>query len=388
MIMRYRYTCGILAMLMWLMTLPLSAMAETPAEAVMPSLTYTVTPATAQSIDALKKKAKKLCKRRCAITALDKGFLVTLRPNDTNPLMLPFETATDGKAYTHSVTTFWSGGKTHIAGNVFLTGLNRQCKAVTVTVDDSTGYAGKKDTKKVAAVFARARSVLDTRKAEAFARGEIITIGGKVLGDAPQKALAALLRAREAHNRGDITAALADVNAALNIRPAFAEALALRGRMYTQNMQLDKALKDYDAAIALKPAFVQALVWRANLSLEQGAIDAALKDCDTALTVKPGDNQALYLRSLCHAARNEWQPAYDDMSAALRGPQDYDPLALYLLGSAAVQLNMIDKAESWLTVLRKRFPDFAKTDELARRIRQAKTSTKDILPGLPLRKRK
>jgi len=386
--MRVRYTGGILVAMILCLALSLQAAAASVATDVIPALSWTVTPATPASIKKLKRKAKKLCTRRCIITDHQNGFEITLEPKAANPLTLPFAAVKNDQPFAHSAVTFWSGGKTHIAAHKLLSSLNTRCKAVELKLLDNTGYTCKKDTKKVAAVFAKARKTVDARKAQAFAQGEIITLGGRILGDAPQKPLNALLRARKAYNSGDIPTALKDVATALKLKPDFAEALALRGRMHTQEVKLEEARKDYDAAISIKPTFVQALIWRANLSLEQGRINDALKDTTDALAINPGANQALYLRSLCHAANSDWQQAYDDMSAALRGPKDYDPLALYLLGSASIQMKKIKQAESWLAVLKERFPDFAKINELSRRIEEAKSGNKEILPGFPLRKKK
>jgi tetratricopeptide (TPR) repeat protein len=103
--------------------------------------------------------------------------------------------------------------------------------------------------------------------------------------------------------------ALADLDEAIRIDPAYACSYANRGRVYAGKGEADRAMTDYNEAIRLDPSFALAFNNRGNAWLVKGDMVHAMADLNTAIKLDPklaiayGNRGYLYYRSrdLAHA---------------------------------------------------------------------------------------
>jgi tetratricopeptide (TPR) repeat protein len=130
------------------------------------------------------------------------------------------------------------------------------------------------------------------------------------VGDDPQ-ALVVRASAREA--RGELVAARADCDRALERRPDFAQALRLRGQIRLRSGGDDGgALADLDRAVALSPDPV-AHVHRGIARKRLGDLRGALADDDAALALEPGSALALENRAYVRQALGDREGALADL---------------------------------------------------------------------------
>lgn len=131
----------------------------------------------------------------------------------------------------------------------------------------------------------------------AAARAAAGDLGGALADFARAVEIASGLDERAAllHNRAaaleaaDPAAALADLDAALDLCPAFVTSLERRARLRTAACQFDGADADFDAALALTPPQHAAELYHARGALHVARKDfrAAVEDYDFALAVRP-----------------------------------------------------------------------------------------------------
>jgi tetratricopeptide (TPR) repeat protein len=81
--------------------------------------------------------------------------------------------------------------------------------------------------------------------------------------------------------------ALADLDEAIRIDPAYACSYANRGRVYAGRGDTDRAMTDYDEAIRLDPSFALAFNNRGNAWLVKGDTVHAMADLNTAIKLDP-----------------------------------------------------------------------------------------------------
>lgn len=100
----------------------------------------------------------------------------------------------------------------------------------------------------------------------------------------------------------ELDAALADLNEAIKLDPAYACAYTNRGRVYAFKKDLDHAIADYDEAIRIDPSFALAYNNRGDAWFNKGDLDRALADFDLAIKYNPklatayGNRGFLYYR--------------------------------------------------------------------------------------------
>ncbi|MGF6311694.1 tetratricopeptide (TPR) repeat protein [Bradyrhizobium sp. i1.8.4] len=85
----------------------------------------------------------------------------------------------------------------------------------------------------------------------------------------------------------ELDAALADLDEAIKLDPAYACAYTNRGRVYAFKHDLDHAIADYDEAIRIDPAFALAYNNRGDAWLNKGDLDRALADLSLAIKYNP-----------------------------------------------------------------------------------------------------
>jgi tetratricopeptide (TPR) repeat protein len=116
-------------------------------------------------------------------------------------------------------------------------------------------------------------------------------------------------RARSQHERAqrnDTTAgaedpldrAIADYNAAIGLKPDFAEALVNRGIAWFDKGQYDRTIADSSRAIELRPDLAEAFNNRALAYYKQGRYALAQPDFDRTIRLRKNYGNALILRSL------------------------------------------------------------------------------------------
>ena len=100
----------------------------------------------------------------------------------------------------------------------------------------------------------------------------------------------------------ELDRALADLDEAVRLDPAYPCAYSNRGRVYAFKRDLDRAIKDYDEAIRLDPAFALAYNNRGDAWLGKGDRKRAMADFDAAIRSDPdlaiayGNRGYLYYR--------------------------------------------------------------------------------------------
>lgn len=119
------------------------------------------------------------------------------------------------------------------------------------------------------------------------------------------------------YQSGELDAALADYNKAIQINPDLAAAYNNRANYYAAKKQLMKAIVDYDRAIDLNPLHVRALINRGITFRELKMYDRALENFDFALRLGQLQGHAWTERGRTHHLRGDWNYAIADYRRAL-----------------------------------------------------------------------
>ncbi len=174
-------------------------------------------------------------------------------------------------------------------------------------------------------------ALAERRRGDLLLRGEAFDQAAAAYSEAirldPTDLLALHGRALAEYGKGDLAAALVDIDAALRIDPAAPTALNNRGLIKLAQNDLAGAIADFDAAIALDPAYAVVRYNRGRAHSETKAIDKALADFDEAIRLDPGFAKAYKARGDALAHRGDRDSALADYDNALRLRPD-DPAAL------------------------------------------------------------
>ena len=108
--------------------------------------------------------------------------------------------------------------------------------------------------------------------------------------------------------------AISDYDAAIRLKPDFADAFVTRGNAYNRGRQYDRAIADFDVAIRLNPGDASAFYSRATAYTSKGLLARAITDYDASIRLKPNDANAFMGRG----------SAYDDLGQYDRAISDYD----------------------------------------------------------------
>jgi WD40 repeat protein len=111
---------------------------------------------------------------------------------------------------------------------------------------------------------------------------------------------------------------MADVDAAIRLRPQFAEGYVVRGNCYAVTDRPVEALKDFDKAIEVDKKCVDAYFSRAIFYLEQNNVDKALADLTSAIDLDGDHAGALYLRGLIYMEKGDPTKANADLEKAYK----------------------------------------------------------------------
>ncbi len=210
---------------------------------------------------------------------------------------------------------------------------------------------------------ARAQAQLKASLAVAYARQTRLDLSAKAIDDAlaadPQYVRAMLLRARLLASRGNADQALAQVDAALVVKPNDHDALLLKGSVLTR-VKNDRAAATaaYEAALAAKPFSLAAHTELFMLAMESRDFDgagkrlAAMKQ-NKALTSNP---QVLYLETRLALARGNLTAAKDVASQLLKAAPEH-PLVLEMVGLVAFEAKDLPQALAHLQNAVKGMPE-------------------------------
>jgi len=120
--------------------------------------------------------------------------------------------------------------------------------------------------------------------------------------DKPETAESHFLLGQAHLSRGEMSAGMADLDAAIRMAPDRPVYYIARAKVYRANKQADAELADLNTALSLAPRNMNALVMRADLRLEQKDREGAASDVAAAAAVAPAGSvvsqtvAALYLR--------------------------------------------------------------------------------------------
>ncbi len=142
-----------------------------------------------------------------------------------------------------------------------------------------------------------------------------------LVGSASAAAYDDYFRGVEAMRAGDVKLAISSYSSALtagDLAPAYVpNAYVGRAQAYLQTQQCASALADVNAALKLRPQYLDAYMVRARANGCLGNADAALADLNAALAISP--IAPLYrMRGDFHWYRGEFAPAADDYAQAFK----------------------------------------------------------------------
>ncbi|MFE9022183.1 AAA family ATPase [Streptomyces sp. NPDC007808] len=141
---------------------------------------------------------------------------------------------------------------------------------------------------------------------------------------APAAAARAYRASAMAHDlAGDVRAAVARLDRALELAPDDPRSLALRGEYHRALDHHDEAIRDLDRALALNPADAFALASRGATRLSRREYAEALTDLDRAVELKPDYPWALVRRARVHRALGDPARQLADLDLAVAVDPDW-----------------------------------------------------------------
>ena len=136
----------------------------------------------------------------------------------------------------------------------------------------------------------------------------------------------------------DLSGAIADFTAAIELDKEYAKAYFNRGFAKNGLGDYDNAIADYDRALEINPQNADAYYNRGLAKGELGNYDNAIADYDRALEINPQNADAYYNRGLAKGELGNYDNAIADYDRTLEiSPQDAD--AYYNRGNAKDELN-------------------------------------------------
>lgn len=143
----------------------------------------------------------------------------------------------------------------------------------------------------------------------------------------PGKARSALKRAREALAKQRLDEAWKEVDKALSLYPAYAEALVLRGILKLDRNDAAGARADMEEAVKNDPGFSMGYIALGTLYNKQSLFDDALRVLDRGAALSPTSWQGYYEMGKAYLAKSDFQSALRQLDKAQQlAPETYAPL--------------------------------------------------------------
>ena len=117
--------------------------------------------------------------------------------------------------------------------------------------------------------------------------------------------------------KGNIEAALKDVNYAIELHGNDAVAYCNRGVIYEKMKNTERAISDYNKAVELNPDYAPAYYNRGSLYATIEVIDKAIMDYSKALSLDPGSILSYYNRSIAFKMVGRTDLTIEDLSKAI-----------------------------------------------------------------------
>ncbi len=124
-------------------------------------------------------------------------------------------------------------------------------------------------------------------------------------------------------DKGQYRRAIEDFNAALAIKPEYAEAIINRANVYGAIGQYEQALRDFNYALRLKPHFADNYYNRGILYLKMNRLDLAIDDFTMAIRIEPDMADAFNNRGVALRLKMQYEKAFADFNQALRINQNH-----------------------------------------------------------------
>jgi tetratricopeptide (TPR) repeat protein len=137
--------------------------------------------------------------------------------------------------------------------------------------------------------------------------------------DAPATAKGHLFRGLALAEKGDLSGAIVEYNAAIEIDPRYTTAYNFRGLARERMGYHDEAIADYDKAIGIDPKYAMAYSNRGLAREGKGDRQGAFADYNKAIEVDPKNAYAYNVRGLAREGR-----ALGDTGSGRGGAGDYD----------------------------------------------------------------
>ena len=126
-------------------------------------------------------------------------------------------------------------------------------------------------------------------------------------------------------------AAIADYDAAIRLKPDYAEAYYARGNMKFKTLRMTErnpgqylaVIADFDNVIRLKPDDATAYYDRGNAKMKLGQYTAAISDFDNVIRLKPDYAEAYHVRGNAKVELGQYAAAIVDYDTAIRLKPDY-----------------------------------------------------------------
>jgi tetratricopeptide (TPR) repeat protein len=119
------------------------------------------------------------------------------------------------------------------------------------------------------------------------------------------------------HYLGRYVEAIGAYDAALKLKPEFAEALNNKGNSLNDLGRYDDAIDAYDAALEMRPKFAQALYDKGNSLHLMGRNDEAIALYDAAIEINPIYTQAYYNRACANALKRKRPEMFANLKRAI-----------------------------------------------------------------------
>ena len=139
---------------------------------------------------------------------------------------------------------------------------------------------------------------------------------------------------------GEFAEAIADYNAAIQLKPDYAEAYHNRGVVKIQLNQPNEALADFDEAIRINPNYAEAYSNRGGAKLLLGKPNKAIVDCDEAIRINPEFINAYNNRAEAKISLRNIKEAKSDLQTALELAEQQQNTGLK--ASIAAKLQQLD----------------------------------------------